>query len=131
MRYALWSDRESAYYGFAFPDTITTGTLDDWEWFLNPTEHCGQVLRERRRQLLKRGFRLVIIRHIEADMQRRDYANNCPECQYAFGWDMLASEFEGVKIDPDRTLKKRIVCPECDSVVLVEVLIDFATSVVA
>ena len=57
--------------------------------------------------------------------KKLSFDNCCPYCRHSIGWDVLAAYFLGVKIDPDRNLKKRILCPQCDSVLTCDVLIDF------
>lgn len=49
----------------------------------------------------------------------------CPCCRENIGWDVLAPLFEGQVFDPDRTYTKRHICSHCDSVVLVNLLVDF------
>lgn len=50
----------------------------------------------------------------------------CPSCRENIGWDTLAKLFTGKTFDPDKTFRTRFVCPKCDSVLEVELLLDFS-----
>lgn len=56
----------------------------------------------------------------------------CPNCRENIGWAPLAELFNGRVLDSDRSQRARIVCTntKCDSVLQVEMLIDFQLTAV-
>lgn len=55
------------------------------------------------------------------------FDNCCPTCGHGVGWSTLAERFDGQSLDVNESQEVKVICPKCDGVMLVTLLIDFST----
>lgn len=53
------------------------------------------------------------------------YDDCCPKCSHNLGWDNLAELFDLIRLDVSTSQSFKYVCPECDKVLNVTLIVEF------